>query len=430
MDHVRFNAKREQMLEDRYSEIDRENRLLLKKMSDIMKNQNTPRKLEPLGPQSLNRDFRKKELLRITKENQSILKRIQQAQPEYNHIQWETDHRRNRYFMLNAMEHSHHLRVSKREMVTSELIPLEADEHVPETARSGAPQVSLPIEIPLYNDAVKYVLKESRTISGSDYLVEMSTDGRSLNVIAYNGEFTHELSVKEQTYRKLYRLTDGDHALLADRLYIGRYGGLFMDESELGTMSAPATARGISAPPVFRPAASAPSSARERGEGRAAQAAEGVRERAAAFLQHQEKKQQQEAPPNLSRVHSPPASAPAPKESSARKSPPPLPQAQPEQPKAQPLQPQAPVSPNSGQIERAKSAEKLKSDELGADQMVVAAPANESPTSRFAVTVHSAGFVDKPVSAGSALVCEVDLFGDGTDPQVHLRGLTPPDQGG
>lgn len=38
-------------------------------------------------------DHRKKELLRITNENQAILKRIQGAQPMYNHVQWEESHK-------------------------------------------------------------------------------------------------------------------------------------------------------------------------------------------------------------------------------------------------------------------------------------------------------------------------------------------------
>jgi hypothetical protein len=38
---------------------------------------------------SLNRDQRKKELLRITLENQAILKRLQEKQPTYSVTQWE-----------------------------------------------------------------------------------------------------------------------------------------------------------------------------------------------------------------------------------------------------------------------------------------------------------------------------------------------------
>ena len=37
LQHLRNNLKREQLLEDRYMEIDRENRILLQKMSDVMR---------------------------------------------------------------------------------------------------------------------------------------------------------------------------------------------------------------------------------------------------------------------------------------------------------------------------------------------------------------------------------------------------------
>merc|ERR1719401_1638093 len=92
MDHVRINLKKEQQLEERYSEIDRENRLLLTKMTTIMR-QPSPQPQSARGPRSLNRDARKKELLRITQDNQAILKRIQQAGPVYNHVEMEEQHR-------------------------------------------------------------------------------------------------------------------------------------------------------------------------------------------------------------------------------------------------------------------------------------------------------------------------------------------------
>lgn len=38
---------------------------------------------------SLNKAYRKRELQRITAENQAILRRIQQREPVYNHFQWE-----------------------------------------------------------------------------------------------------------------------------------------------------------------------------------------------------------------------------------------------------------------------------------------------------------------------------------------------------
>jgi hypothetical protein len=82
------------MLEERFSTIERENRILLEKMSHIMThntldNHNTSVKYA----HSLNREYRKRELYKITRENMAILKRIQQSEPTYNHYKWEAERR-------------------------------------------------------------------------------------------------------------------------------------------------------------------------------------------------------------------------------------------------------------------------------------------------------------------------------------------------
>ena len=73
----RRNPKKEQMMEERYAQIERDNRLLLEKMSYIMRHQSMDIR-EDTGEysQSLNRERRKRELQRITRENQKILARI------------------------------------------------------------------------------------------------------------------------------------------------------------------------------------------------------------------------------------------------------------------------------------------------------------------------------------------------------------------
>ena len=72
--HLSKNLKRQQLDEDRYSQIERENYLLLDKMSYIMTH---PQLLDEkyMGApvtygKSLNKEFRKRELMRITEENQ------------------------------------------------------------------------------------------------------------------------------------------------------------------------------------------------------------------------------------------------------------------------------------------------------------------------------------------------------------------------
>jgi hypothetical protein len=56
-------------------------------------------------------------------------------------------------------------------------------------------------------DPIRYVLKEGKKIGIGYYLVEMSTDGRTLTISAYDGESqqTLELMINEKNHRKLYR---------------------------------------------------------------------------------------------------------------------------------------------------------------------------------------------------------------------------------
>lgn len=245
MDHVRNNLKKEQMLEERYSEIDHENHILLKKMSHIMGPQGnefaqgSPRPAEkrPPGPTSLNRDSRKKELLRITKDNQSILKRIQQAQPVVNHVELEGSHKRCTNYLRNCAEYPLVLRTPRSARggkQTSELVPLEQQPMPWRSARPSSlppPQRNQPLPPPREDyqeeqqieDGLKYVAKESRRLGDKYYLIEMATDAAgALHISAYDGEAQEqlELPLKEKAHRRLVRETDGDYAAVASRLTV------------------------------------------------------------------------------------------------------------------------------------------------------------------------------------------------------------------
>ena len=113
LDHLRVNLKREQQLEERYMEIDKQNRILLQKMSTILKpsanSSSTSSRItsssQPVHLPSLNREARKRELMRITQENQHILNRIQRAQPMYDHVLWEQNHREQQKHLKNCCEY-------------------------------------------------------------------------------------------------------------------------------------------------------------------------------------------------------------------------------------------------------------------------------------------------------------------------------------
>lgn len=228
LEHLRHNLKKERLLEDRYVEIDRENKVLLGKMAEIMRKPSVfadaPRsdKLSAKGPSSskgpvtLNRNGRKQELTRITLENQRLLKAIQTAQPVYSSKKWEADHKKSESLLRNCSSYPVITRLPRARSEASVLrqIPPYTEDY---TVGSGPASPS--------NGGVedsKFVLKEGKTIGQVYYLIEMATDGRVLNISAFNGETqtSLELVVSEKKHRRLYRECDSDYSKVAERLRI------------------------------------------------------------------------------------------------------------------------------------------------------------------------------------------------------------------
>ncbi|KAL7535647.1 hypothetical protein ACHAWF_005225 [Thalassiosira exigua] len=129
--HLKTKAKKNALMEDRFAQIETENRLLLEKMSHIMRVSHvqnfgsysalTVSDAFVLFPckfkggidctndsvrysHSLSKERRKRELQRITKENQKILRRIQDARPTYNHMRWEEEAKKSNDILQNISE--------------------------------------------------------------------------------------------------------------------------------------------------------------------------------------------------------------------------------------------------------------------------------------------------------------------------------------
>merc|ERR1712159_715032 len=83
----------------------RHNQILLQKMTEIIRHPAQNKVDRGPGPTTLNKDRRRRELVRITQENQRILRRIQEAQPVYNHLKWEESYRQSERYMQNVCEH-------------------------------------------------------------------------------------------------------------------------------------------------------------------------------------------------------------------------------------------------------------------------------------------------------------------------------------
>jgi|JI10StandDraft_1071094.scaffolds.fasta_scaffold376504_1 hypothetical protein len=95
-------ANKEQLIVEKVSEIQKENRILLKKMLtiDLKQTCNNPQRIKMLNTPSaysLNRGQRIKELTRVTQENKLLLQRLQSAQSVYDRVRWENDFKMQNY---------------------------------------------------------------------------------------------------------------------------------------------------------------------------------------------------------------------------------------------------------------------------------------------------------------------------------------------
>jgi E3 ubiquitin-protein ligase TRIP12 len=208
---MKTNLKKERLLEERYTEIDRENQHLLRKMADAMKQRPHERK-EENRPTTLNRSGRKAELLRITKENHRMLKSIQEVQPVYSAKKWEKHFQESEVLLRNKCTYPVITRLPRARSEPSILMPMDP-ERTQGSSGSGAPGAGTEEGV---------VLKEGKLIGSVYYLLEMSTDGRALTISAYDGQTqtSLELIVKESKHRQLYRECSGDYSQIAARLRV------------------------------------------------------------------------------------------------------------------------------------------------------------------------------------------------------------------
>ncbi|XP_037663555.1 uncharacterized protein CFAP97D2 isoform X2 [Choloepus didactylus] len=86
--HLHLKLKKLKLEEERLSIIDRDNRLLLEKMSYIMRTKGHTDNRNDYKHRSLNREKREQELCRVQKENRIILERITSSKPWYQAQKW------------------------------------------------------------------------------------------------------------------------------------------------------------------------------------------------------------------------------------------------------------------------------------------------------------------------------------------------------
>lgn len=103
--HLHLKLKKLQLEEERLATIERDNRILLEKMSYIMRTRGRIDNRNNYEYKSLNREKRQRELLRVTRENQAMLQRIVARQPEYDHFKWQEEWEENLQFMDNISQY-------------------------------------------------------------------------------------------------------------------------------------------------------------------------------------------------------------------------------------------------------------------------------------------------------------------------------------
>lgn len=126
--HLKKNLKKKQQMEERFARIERENQLLLEKMSYIMNTSSLDNKNSSLKyARSMNKSVRKKNLEKITRENQAILERIQAKEPVYNHLKWEHERQQNLKYMRSISEYGGTALPQQRRPGLGGLEPMDAE---------------------------------------------------------------------------------------------------------------------------------------------------------------------------------------------------------------------------------------------------------------------------------------------------------------
>ena len=160
--HLKFKAKNLALQEERYSEIERENKILLGKMTQIS-NTNSLKQLPRLS-KSLNKEARKRKLVQITVENQAIIKRLSQKKSSYNIDRWENQRKKVEKLLDNICEYPYTLGSSQKLFRSTAKSSKSSGKFIetPKTSQTQFRRLSKSV-----------LLKKKQIISGLKFLVEV-----------------------------------------------------------------------------------------------------------------------------------------------------------------------------------------------------------------------------------------------------------------
>lgn len=255
------NAKREAVQERKYSEIERENRILLEKMSHIMQDPKpklyNPRRFELV---SLNRERRKKDLMKITIENQAILRRLQDKQPTYSVQKWDAEFKRNEQIRNNLSEHPYEFDGANQSRARFLLTTADAENEQPnyqslpglhpsqsqasrvqsgyrtiQSANSAAtlqPRRGTSAHNPVAHPVIRQaehldenrvvLYKRSKQLGQGFFLVEISSNNSHLFIAAYDVESPESLLIElpEKRAQEILREFESNYDHMANSLQV------------------------------------------------------------------------------------------------------------------------------------------------------------------------------------------------------------------
>ena len=175
-------------LPDRYTEIERENRILLEKMTNIMQNRGAYS--APYQKKSLNREHRKRELLRITLENQvsfdsvtvqAILRRLQDKTSNYSVARWEDEAVGRQRILTNICEYPYTLQDKRGIKATTAYMERRPDSTNPMSSEGFAQmRAKLPKGFAKQADDLDenrvVFYKKGKQLGNGYYIVEISSN--------------------------------------------------------------------------------------------------------------------------------------------------------------------------------------------------------------------------------------------------------------
>ncbi|XP_002731042.1 sperm axonemal maintenance protein CFAP97D1-like [Saccoglossus kowalevskii] len=162
--HLQFKLKKLQMEEERLATIERDNRILLEKMSHIMRTRGRVDNRNAYEQKSLNQTKRQRELLIITHENQAILRRILMKEAHYNHVKWEDEWSVNKKYMANIAKYPYWYG-GIHEKPMNEKIDDRRNYRNATMSNISCALSSLKIQVPTYNGSLPKTFSRYSTLS-------------------------------------------------------------------------------------------------------------------------------------------------------------------------------------------------------------------------------------------------------------------------